>query len=50
MVINIQNNTINFKANKCLTSQKIIKSGKNEVLLNTVDIFRLNHPEDDKFV
>lgn len=25
------------------------KSGKNEVL-NTVDIFRLNHPEDDKFV
>lgn len=49
MVMNIQNNTINFKANKCLTSQKIIKSGKNEVL-NTVDTFRLNHPEDDKFV
>lgn len=49
MVINIQNNTVNFKANKCLTSQKIIKFGKNEVL-NTVDIFRLNHPEDDKFV
>ena len=49
MVINVLNNTVNFKANKCLTSQKIIKSGKIEVL-NTVDIFRLNHPEDDKFV
>lgn len=46
--MNIQNNTINFKANRCLTSQKIIKSGKNEVV-NTVDIFRLNHTEDDKF-
>lgn len=45
----IQNSSsTGFRAVGCLTSQNIIKSAQKDIV-NTVDVFCLNHSNDDKF-